>query len=50
MNVAIYRILHLGAATWPPHAGDLAAQRASIRSGLLTRRLRSRLPTARPTV
>jgi hypothetical protein len=36
MNVAIYRILHLGAAGWPQHAGDRAGQRASIRSGLLT--------------
>lgn len=39
MNVAIYRILNLGAKDWPPHAGDRAAQRASIRSALKTVRL-----------
>ncbi|SEA87349.1 hypothetical protein [Rubrimonas cliftonensis] len=39
MNVAIYRILNLGAKDWPPHAGDRAAQRASIQSALKTIRM-----------
>jgi len=36
MNVAIYRILHLGARGWPLHAGDRPSQRGSIRAALLT--------------
>jgi hypothetical protein len=39
MNATIYRILRLGAKNWPPHEGDRAAQRASIRRAIKTIRM-----------
>lgn len=36
MNVTIHRILNCGAKQWPPHEGDRAAQRCSIRRALET--------------
>lgn len=36
MNITMLRLLRLGAGGWPPHQGDPAAQRRSIRNALAT--------------